>query len=390
VAVRRRSFAEETALVEARAGRALVLEGARGVRVLASPGLQGRVLTLRVGGIESTGFVNERAIEAGEVDPRFNNFGGVDRFWLGPEGGQFGLYFPPRADLSRETWRVPEALDRGAFSLAEADGAGAVLTRDMKVTSYAGRSFEVSVRREIRVLAAEDLHAELGVELPEGVCHGGVSSRNRLTNAGPEPWDPAKGLIGIWILGMFDGSDATVVIAPFRPGDDGTLGPPFNDDYFGRVSVEAPERLKVLQNAVLFRADARRVGKFGISQRRTTGLAGAMDFARDLLTIVHFDVPPVLERYGNSTWVKEQREPYGGDAFQSYNSGVPGRPGELAAEAPFYELESASPVRPLRPGESLEHRHATHHFQGERGKLAAIARKLLGVDLEEVERAILR
>ena len=101
-----------------------------------------------------------------------------------------------------------------------------------------------------------------------------------------------------------------------------------------------------------------------------------------------FDVPRNPELYANSSWVKVQPDPYKGEALQSYNQGVEGKPGELP-EAPFYELESTSPVRPLAPGESLRHRHATHHFQGDPETLKEIARKLLGVDIEEVRKVML-
>ena len=62
-----------------------------------------------------------------------------------------------------------------------------------------------------------------------------------------------------------------------------------------------------------------------------------MDFGKNLLTIIKFDVPPSPERYGNATWVEEQPQPYGGDAFFSYNNGVADHPGDLA-EAPFVLL----------------------------------------------------
>jgi hypothetical protein len=67
---------------------------------------------------------------------------------------------------------------------------------------------------------------------------------------------------------------------------------------------------------------------------------------------------------------------------------VPGSPSKLA-EVPFYELESNSPVRPLAPGDSLRHRHETHHFQGDLAKLNSIARRLLGVDLLAVEQTMI-
>ena len=67
-----------------RKGDPIVFQGDGRSRVLVSPHLQGRILTLRVGTVESTGLVNLDAIEKGEVDPHFNNFGGVDRFWIYP------------------------------------------------------------------------------------------------------------------------------------------------------------------------------------------------------------------------------------------------------------------------------------------------------------------
>jgi hypothetical protein len=366
-------------------GDPIVLDGDPGSRVLVAPHLQGRILTLRVGEIESTGLVNRAAIAAGEVDPRFNNFGGVDRFWLYPEAGQFGLYFPAGADFSRASWKVPPDLDGGTFPVTTRSDRSVVMKRDVDVESTSGTGFKTTVTREIGVVRGADLPAELGITLPEGVCYAGAYSINAIENRGSQAWRPETGLIGVWILGQFVPSDRTVIIAPFRPGSDAELGPVFHDDYFGKVSVEAPDRLQVLGNAVLFRADSRRVGKFGLSQKRTAGLAGSFDFGRNLLTIVEFDVPAEPARYANSTWVKNQADPFAGDAFQSYNSGVEGKTGDLPA-APFYELESTSPVQPLAPGERITHRHATHHFHGNFAALSGIARKLVGVDLEEVRR----
>ncbi|MBI4603049.1 MAG: hypothetical protein HY721_13915 [Planctomycetes bacterium] len=368
---------------------AIVLEGDGGSRAVVSPRLQGRIVTAKVGAVESTGFVNAAAISKGDADPQFNNHGGLDRFWIGPEAGPYGLYFPAGADFHRTLWKVPPDLNSGSFRVASRDASRVVLARDMEVASYVGTRFLVAVERELGTLGSKGLPEELGVSLPAGVRYTGVYSRNTLRNRGPEAWAPEKGLIGIWILGMLNPSDSAVIIGPFRPGSDKDLGPPFNDEYFGKVTAEAPERLKVLGNAVVFRADSRRVGKFGISQARTTGVAGAVDFSAKLLTIVKFDVPPLPERYGNGLWLKDQGEPYKGDALQSYNNGVPDAQGPLP-EAPFYELESASPVRPLGPGEAIVHRHATHHFQGDLEALATIAKQVLGVDLAAVRAAMLR
>ena len=120
------AFEELSRFVAARAD-AVILEGDDGSRALLSPRLQGRLLTVKVGAVESTGFVNTRAIERGEADPQFNNFGGADRFWIYPEAGQFGLYFDPGAELDRKVWRVPPDLDRGGWTVASRDADRVVL-----------------------------------------------------------------------------------------------------------------------------------------------------------------------------------------------------------------------------------------------------------------------
>ncbi|HEY7820564.1 MAG TPA: DUF6786 family protein, partial [Vicinamibacteria bacterium] len=51
---------------------------------------QGRVMTSTSGGTDgpSFGWLNREAIASKERKPHINVFGGEDRFWLGPEGGQ--------------------------------------------------------------------------------------------------------------------------------------------------------------------------------------------------------------------------------------------------------------------------------------------------------------
>ena len=103
--------------------------------VLVSPRLQGRILTARVGDVASTGYVPFQSIAEGETHEHFNNFGGVDRFWIGPEAGQFGIYFPPGArELTRDNWQVPAAFDKGALTPL-AVTAGSVTRRRRRSSS---------------------------------------------------------------------------------------------------------------------------------------------------------------------------------------------------------------------------------------------------------------
>jgi len=83
-----------------------------------------------------------------------------------------------------------------------------------------------------------------------------------------------------------------------------------------------------------------------------------------------------------------QKEPFRGDAVNSYNDGPPA-PGKEPL-GPFYELESSSPAAALKPGHALRHVHRTFHFIGPREKLDAVARSTLGVGLDAVEAAFVK
>ncbi|MEM7262259.1 MAG: DUF6786 family protein [Planctomycetota bacterium] len=367
---------------------AIVLPGHEGSEIIVSPKLQGRIMTAHVGTVASTGFVPEKTIEEGETHAHFNNFGGIDRFWIGPEAGQYGVYFPPGAEFNRDTWQVPASFDKGAFRVVSESQGQVSLEKSMEVTNYGGVKFQVNVQREIGTIPASQISGEIGLTLPKGVAYVGCYSDNVLTNTEDRAWDAKSGLIGVWILSMFAPSPKSAIIAPFNTGDASKLGPEMNDEYFGKVSKDTPDRIAIVDGkAVVYRGDSSHVGKFGLSQARTTGIAGAYDFTRDLLTVVKFTVPKEKALYGNSTWVKEQKAPYGGDAFQSYNNGDNEKPGTLAAD-PFFEIESASPVKPLKKGESIRHRHAIFHFQGKKADLAPLAEKVFGVSLDKISAAL--
>src|SRR5512133_846197 len=66
-----------------------------GAKVALVPAWQGRVMTSTVGGDSgpSFGWVNHELISSGKILPHINVFGGEDSFWLGPEGGQFSIFF---------------------------------------------------------------------------------------------------------------------------------------------------------------------------------------------------------------------------------------------------------------------------------------------------------
>src|SRR5665213_2289512 len=99
----RSSFAEAVALVD-KHSHAIVLSAGHGASIAVWPAMQGRVLTSSVDGPAGRGFgwINRELVASGEVQPHMNAVGGEDRLWLGPEGGQFGIFFAPGAAFDLE------------------------------------------------------------------------------------------------------------------------------------------------------------------------------------------------------------------------------------------------------------------------------------------------
>lgn len=336
-------------------------------------------------GGRSLGWINRPFIEAGRTGTAFDNYGGEDRFWLGPEGGQYALFFAPGKPFTFSHWRTPAALQEGAWDVKEAAPDRVVFTRTMALSNYAGRRFTIEVERKVRLLLDVAVAARLGVDLEAARTAGtkwvAFETVNRITNRGVEAWTKEKGLVSMWILAMYAPAKDAHVVVPF---DDTASGPIVNDAYFGKVP---PSRLAVRREEgyVLFKCDGELRSKIGVGPGRARDVLGSYSASDRLLTIVSFDKPRGARDYVNSIWEK-QAEPYGGDVVNSYNDG-PVEPGQPSLGG-FYELETSSPAAALDPGASLLHAHRTFHFVGERAALDAIAGKVLGVAASRIAEGI--
>lgn len=376
------SFGDDLQFLKQHA-QVVVLE-AGDAQVVVAPGYQGRVLTSTSGGTAgpSFGWINRTAIASKTREAHMNVFGGEDRFWLGPEGGQYGLYFAPGAPFDFEHWQVPEAIDWGVWDVVERAADHVAFRKDLQVTNHSGTAFSIRVDRTVRLSSDAAVRALLGAEVPQGSSAVGYESSNTITNIGAAAWTKDKGLVSVWILGMYRPSADTTIVLPFNRGPEKKLGPVVNDAYFGKVP---PERLVVGDGVLFFRGDGQERGKIGLSRQRVTPLAGSWDAGRSVLTLVEYTLPADAgPGYVNSMWEK-QKAPYGGDVVNSYNDGPPA-PGKPPL-GPFYELETSSPAASLAPQKSLTHVHRTLHVQGPKAALNAIAKAKLGVSLDDVEAA---
>lgn len=109
-------FAEELAFLREHT-QVVLLQDPRGrAQVIVAPEYQGRVMTSSTSpNGPSFGFVHRLSVASKQRAPHMNVFGGEDRFWVGPEGGQFALYFAPGDPLDFAHWQVPEPIDWGAW-----------------------------------------------------------------------------------------------------------------------------------------------------------------------------------------------------------------------------------------------------------------------------------
>ena len=364
------------------------LTDGEGARVAVCPEWQGRVMTSTCGGLEgpSFGFLCREFIEAGKLNRQFNNYGAEERMWLSPEGGPFSLWFKPGVKQTLADWITPAALNEGGWAVTSTDSDPFYrMEKRMKLQNASAAEFDLAVTRVVRLVNQDDFTKLFGEAAAKLAAGGGVKmvgyeTANTITNRGPA-MTRQKGLVSIWMLGMLNASPKTVVIVPYKAGDEKALGPVVKSDYFGQVP---PERLKVTPEAVLFMADAKFRAKIGTSQKRARNVLGSIDFAGGVLTVVQFSMPedPAKVAYMNNMWGVPQEHPYTGDVANAYNDGPPA-PGEKQL-GNFYEIESLSPAAELASGESLVHHHRTIHIQADTATLAKLAKAILGVDLDKV------
>ena len=348
-------------------------------RLAVAPGFQGRVMTSTLAGGRGAafGWLNEEFIASGRQDEHFNNYGGEDRFWLGPEGGQFCLWFKKGDEFDTDCWRTPAGFGCGAFQLTGQARSSVAMTRQFEVTNYSGTTFRCAVERTIDVIGRARAAALLGVAPAEAVRMVAFESKNALVNAGADAWRRETGLLSVWTLGQFKPLPRGKVIVPFKPGPEARCGPKATTDYFGEIPAE---RICVGDDHLLFTCDGKYRSKIGVSPARARNVLGSYDPDAKVLTIVQFTLPDdAAERpYVNSLW-EIQDEPYAGDAINSYNDG-PAKPGAEALGG-FYELETSSPAAELKPEESITHVHRTFHFAGEFDALNGLTENTLGVNL---------
>jgi hypothetical protein len=345
------------------------------------PGWQARVMTSTANGSEgfSYGWINYKLIESGKKIPHINAFGGEERLWLGPEGGQFSIYFAKGSKQEFKNWQVPGELDTIGFELVAKSKAKASFTKKFSLTNYSGTIFDIGIERNIELLGRADIGKSLGLELPDSIKTVAYQTENSLVNNGQKEWTKESGMLSLWMLSMLNPSPEVTIFIPYKEDNENLKGKILNDDYFGKVPAD---RLIVDKGIIYFKADGKYRSKIGIPPQRALKYLGSYDFKNKALTLLSCDLPKGRTDYVNSKW-EIQKDPFSGDAINAYNDG----PVEDGTQlGPFYEMETSSPAANLKPGEKLTHQQRIFHFEGTEDQLSLITNKIFGINLTEVKK----
>ena len=355
-------------------------DDANQAKLVLLPAYQGRVMTSTAAGDSgaSFGWLNHELIASSTTDTtqkHIHAFGGEERFWMGPEGGQFSIYFKKGVPFTYDNWFVPKEIDTEPFDLVSNTVTEARFEKEMHLENYSGNPFDLRVNRNIRLLTEHQRDSILGIALENEVQSVAFESENILTNTGTTAWTKETGMFSIWILSMLNASEKTTVAIPYKSGPGKDLGTIVTDDYFGKVPAD---RLSIKEGLILFKADSKHRSKIGVSPRRAKPYVASYDAINGVLTIATFTLPE-KGLYVNSKW-EIQKDPFNGDAINSYNDG----PVNGAQMGNVYELESSSPAASLAPQQQLTHYHRTIHLKGTKEALNKVSLKLLGVTVDEI------
>lgn len=370
------SYAYDAAFLKKYLKNIIELKNNDGARVLLTADYQARVMTSSANNDSgnSFGWINYDLIASQKLSPQFNAVGGEERFWIGPEGGQYSFYFKKGDPFNINHWQVPLVIDTVAYKVLRKDSSSATFSQQATVTNYSGTVFNIDITRSVQLLDKSALENRLHASIPASVKWVAYQTDNNVKNTGGGEWKKETGLLSIWLLGMFTPSDETVAIVPFKNIPD--VKKYITDNYFGKIP---DDRLTMQDSALLLKCDGMHRSKLGLSPAIAKPIAGSFDFKRNILTIILFSVEETGD-YVNSKW-ELQKEPYKGDVVNAYNDGPLEGGGQLG---PFYELESSSAVRPLKPGETLQYKQVTCHFEGDHKALEQLAQQLLGAELSAI------
>lgn len=347
--------------------------------VCVSPEWQGRVMTSTFGGVEgsSIGWINRPLIAFKKDDLQISQVGGEDRFWIGPQAGDFSIFAQTSNLYSNDVRGAPEALSVDPWTLVSKSTTRARFEKTAKFENAMGKVLSVKAEREVSLLNRTNVSEILGIEIPESVSMVAYQSFNKLTNTGDIQWSEKIGMLNISVQSCFNANRSVNVFVPYERGELAKLGNIVSDDFYDS-STEG--RLYIEESFIRFKTDGKSLSAIGVSQERSQGIVLSYDMHNNILTVVIYIRPSEKMRYLPSSWRRSIEA--NGDAISVFNNGARSQ-GSFGADA-FYEISTHSPALNLAPGKSQFHIQRTFHFSGSEYELGIMAYKLGGITMAQL------
>ena len=134
------TFQEDIEFLSAHTDVVVLTDPTSDGKVAVVPQMQGRVMTSSITGDlgASLGWINRELIASGELRAHINAFGGEDRFWIGPEGGQFSVFFESGEPFNLKSWQTPALIDADAYELVSRSENTVIFRHSGSVVNYSG------------------------------------------------------------------------------------------------------------------------------------------------------------------------------------------------------------------------------------------------------------
>ena len=357
-----------------------LLKNVEGVEVLSSGDskiivsgiLQGRIFTSSSKGMEgrSYGYFNKALLEKDSYKNNLTSFGGEGRIIFAPEVGKYATFFAPNTEQTAETISPSEDMKSKRFLIEKKTDESIVCRSTMEILNANNYTFKIDVKRKIAIKSSEQIKNELNIDL-SNVSEVGFSAETWVKNIDTIQWTKQKGLLSIWDLSCIKTTPKTVVIIPTKNKIDSVT------NYFTPLNND---RVKIKNETVIYKADANYMNKIGIQPKNVKNVFGSYSPEINLLTICKFNFVENEELYANCVW--GHKEPYKGDVINIFNGEVNK---ELDRNWPFYEMESLSAQKELKPEEEMYHSQTIYHFEGETKYLNTISESVLGISLNNID-----
>ncbi|WP_298487642.1 DUF6786 family protein [uncultured Maribacter sp.] len=369
------TFAEDLEVINSVTSPVILKDGER--QIVVSSDFQGRVFTSTSQGLNgmSNGWFNKKILLSDSVLVNRSKLGGEGRIWFGPDQGPNTIFFDIDKVSGEQKHAAPKDLDTLSFKIVQQSSMAVTLQNKLRIKNLKGFQFFIDVKRNIEILKEDYVADFLGDSFFNELSFVGYKTNTKMTNVGEQDWSKESGLISLWDLGCYHPTPKTTVIIPLKENPENATV------YFTEIDSS---RIVIKNNFLFYKADANYLNKIGTLAEYTLPYFGSYSPELNSLTIVKFSFNSLDKEYVNAHPVNVENQ-YRGDVINVFNDGVWNNVGPFG---PFYELETSSPAKELKVGESISHFQEVYHFNGSEAELNKISEKIFGIKLKTVQDAL--